>query len=152
ETPGRLDALVNRSFADKYLQGSAAMGHRLESGGSYPLAGDVVGVVGDAREAGINHAPVPTVYWCIGAPNPDPNYLIRTAGSPMDMAETVRREIHGIEPGRSVFDVMTLEDHLGEAFSENRLRALLLSLFAGSAIFLACIGLYGTLSYFVDVR
>jgi putative ABC transport system permease protein len=68
------------------------------------------------------------------------------------MAQTLRRKIHEIEPSRSVFDVVPLEQHLYDAFGENRLRAILLTLFALTAVSLACVGLYGTLSYFVNVR
>ena len=68
------------------------------------------------------------------------------------MAGTLRRKIHEIEPGRSVFDIMPLEDHLGDAFADTRLRTVLLTFFAITAISLACLGLYGTLSYFVTVR
>jgi putative ABC transport system permease protein len=70
----------------------------------------------------------------------------------MALAETLRKEIHNIEPARSVFDIMPLEEHLSEAFSENRLRTILLTFFALTAVSLACIGLYGTLSYAVNVR
>jgi putative ABC transport system permease protein len=68
------------------------------------------------------------------------------------MAETIRQRIHEIEPARSVFDITPLESHLSEAFSENRLRTVLLSFFAATALSLACVGLYGTLSYSVSVR
>jgi putative ABC transport system permease protein len=60
------------------------------------------------------------------------------------MAETLRREIHQLEPNRSVFGMMPLTEHLSDAFAENRLRTLLLSLFALTAVSLACIGIYGT--------
>lgn len=68
------------------------------------------------------------------------------------MAETVREKIHDIEPARSVFDIRPLEDHIDDAFAENRMRTILLSSFAATAIALACIGLYGTLSYSVAAR
>ncbi len=153
DSAGPAGVVVNRSFVETYLAGASPMGRQIQTAsGALSLSGSVVGMVADAREAGINHAPVPTVYWCVSAPNPDPYYLIRTRGEPMALAKTLRRKIHEIEPGRSVFDVETLDDHLDDAFAENRLRTLLLSLFAASAVSLACIGLYGTLSYFVHVR
>ena len=68
------------------------------------------------------------------------------------MSETVRRKIHEIEPQRSVYEVLPLDDHLDNTFSENRLRTLLLTFFALTAVSLTCVGLYGTLSYFVKMR
>jgi len=68
------------------------------------------------------------------------------------MAEAVRRRVHELEPARSVYGVMPLDQHLDDASAENRLRTTLLSLFAASALLLACIGLYGTLSYLGRVR
>jgi putative ABC transport system permease protein len=64
----------------------------------------------------------------------------------------VRRRIHELEPGRSVYAIMPLEQHLQDSFSEDRLRTMLLSMFALTAMSLACIGLYGTLSYLARLR
>ena len=118
---------------------------------SFPSS-EIRGIVADAREAGMNRAPQPTAYWCTSASGPRPFYLVRTHGEPLAMAQTIRRKIHEVEPSRSVFDVIPLEDHVRDAFAENRLRAILLSVFALTAISLDCVGLYGTLSYFVNVR
>ncbi len=152
-----IQLLVNRSFADAYPAGSTVIGHHLQLQGNLFLGpngiGEVRGIVGDAREEGMNREPGPTVYWCLGAPGgPDPFYLVRTHIEPMAMAGTVRQKIHEIEPARSVFDITPLEEHIGEAFAENRLRTVLLAFFAVTAISLACVGLYGTLSYSVSVR
>ena len=68
------------------------------------------------------------------------------------MGETLRRKLVEIEPTRSVFDVTPLEEHLSNAFSENRLRTVLLSFFAITAVSLASLGLYGTLMYLVNTR
>jgi putative ABC transport system permease protein len=149
-----VELLVNRSFANAYFAGTAPIGKHLSLvGNTFQLApGKIVAVVGDARESGINREPGPTVYWCSSAPTPDPFYLVRTAMAPIAMAETMRQKVHEIEPGRSVFDLMPLQEHLDEAFAENRLRMVLLTFFAATAVLLACIGLYGTLSYSVNTR
>jgi putative ABC transport system permease protein len=154
EAPGSLQAVVNRSFADTYLAGSTIIGHHVELvGNTFPLPpAEILGVVGDAREQGLNRAPGPTVYWCSSAPIPGPFYLVRTHGDPMTMAETIRQQIHQIEPARSVFDVIPLQERLGQAFAENRLRTVLLAFFAATAVSLVCVGLYGTLSYSVNLR
>ena len=71
---------------------------------------------------------------------------------PMMLAETLREKIHEIEPGRSVFNIKPLEEHLDATFAENRLRTVLLLFFALTAVSLASIGLYGSLAYSVNVR
>jgi putative ABC transport system permease protein len=152
-----LNVLVNRSFINTYLRGESAIGRHVSLVGNSFLgpdhAGEIRGIVGDAREEGMNHQPGPTLYWCFGAPGgPDPYYAARTRTEPMAMAETVRQKIHEIEPHRSVFDITPLQQHIDDAFAENRLRTILLTFFAVTAISLACVGLYGTLSYSVNNR
>jgi putative ABC transport system permease protein len=153
EDSDNLQVLVNRSFTNSYAANSNWIGTHLQIPGStFVATGEIRGVVGDARESGMNREPSPTVYWCMTAPEPDPHYLLRTATAPMAMAETIRQKIHELEPGRSVFEIMPLEEHLDAAFAENRLRTVLLSFFAATAVALACVGLYGTLSYSVNIR
>lgn len=146
--------LINRSFADTYLAGSTAIGHHLElvDNPFHLPPAEIRGIVGDAREEGLNREPGPTVYYCSSAPVPDPFYLVRTRTAPMVMARTIRQKVHELEPARSVFDLSPLDEHLNEAFAENRLRTVLLTFFALTAVCLACVGLYGTLSYSVSMR
>ena len=157
ETPDStksINVLVNRSFANTYLAESTGVGRHLQEvpSSAFLPRGEIRGIVGDAREEGLNREPGPTVYWCTCAAGPDPFYLVRTRTEPMAMAETIRKKIHEIEPARSVFNIAPLTDHLDEAFAENRLRTVLLAFFAATAVSLACVGLYGTLSYSVNVR
>jgi predicted permease len=148
------DVVVNRSFANLYMGGTAVIGHKLEQAAynDFATAGIVRCIVADAREEGLNSLPTPTIYSCFSAPDPFPNYLVRTRGEPMQMAEEVRRRIHELEPGRSVYAIMPLAQHLEDSMSDDRLRTLLLSMFAVTAMSLACIGLYGTLSYLGRLR
>jgi putative ABC transport system permease protein len=146
--------VVNRNFANAYLNGSTVIGHHLQlvSNQFLPSPAEIRGIAGDAREQGLNRAPGPTVYWCVSAPTPSPYFLVQTQGEALAMAETLRGKIHAIDPARSVFDISPLEQHLSDSFAENRLRTILLTMFALTAVSLACIGLYGTLSYFVAIR
>jgi putative ABC transport system permease protein len=145
-------ALVNRSFANTYFAGTAVIGHHLRTGPGSAGPATIRGIVGDAREQGLHRAPSPTVYWCTSAPGPAPAFLVRTSGQPAAMTDTVRRKIKEIEPMRAVYDITPLEEHLADAYSENRLRMVALAAFAVTAVLLASVGLYGTLSYLVNMR
>jgi len=153
DSGGPLGVVVNRSFAAAYLAGLPVVGRHLQiPSNSFVPPAEIRGIVGDARENGLNAAPGPTVYWCFGGGDPDPHFLIRTYSEPMALAHALRRKVREISPSRSVFDLMPLEQHLSDAFAENRMRTILLSFFAITAVLLASIGLYGTLSYFVNLR
>jgi predicted permease len=153
EEAGTSTMMVNRAFAHAYLGGVVAIGRRLTLP-SNPLLppAEIRGIVGDARETGLDRDPVPTAYWCSAVMQPGMHFLARTHGAPQAVAEAVRRRLRDVEPGRSVYDLTPLGDHLSEAYGENRFRTMLLAFFALTAVSLACIGLYGTLSYLVHLR
>ena len=146
-----LDLMVNRSFADRYFQGRSPIGaHVSWDAGS--LAGRITGIVGDARELGIDHPASPAAYACDSAPNPFPWFVIRTNGETASIGATVRQRLGQLEPLRSVYDMAPLEERIGDAYAQNRLRTWLLTLFALTALGLVCTGIYGTLSYAVGLR
>jgi predicted permease len=153
ETDGPPTVVVNRAFVDAYFNGATVIGHHVQSlNMGYSGPAEIVGISGDARESGLNQPPVPTAYWCAPVAEPGTFFLVRTRNAPMTMAETIRQQIHDIEPQRSAFDFAPLEQHFSDGLAENRLRTILLTFFAATAISLACIGLYGTLSYNVNIR
>jgi putative ABC transport system permease protein len=145
---GTTEVMVNRSFVDRNLGGRLPVGLHLAA----QTPDRIVGVVGDARERGLDVEPPPTVYSCFSAPTPFPWFFVRTSGDPSAIAGAVRARIHALEPLRAVYDVAPLDDLIGNAYAENRLRTVLLTIFAGGALLLACLGLYGTLTYVVGGR
>ncbi|HTH01108.1 MAG TPA: ABC transporter permease [Vicinamibacterales bacterium] len=148
-------ALVNRAFEALYFAGRSALGSHVQEITAGPVAASatIIGVVGDAREQGPSEPSSATIYWCNSAPNPTPLFLVRThAGAPAAIAATIRQRVHEIEPGRAVYELVSLEERLDDTLAENRLRTTLLTSFAVTAVALAAVGLYGTLSYIVSMR
>jgi putative ABC transport system permease protein len=148
------ELMVNRSFADRYARGSSGIGRHLAIVGA-PVNGSpprIAGIIGDARETGIDRDPVPTVYFCEHPAQPFRVFLIRTDGEPAAIAQAVRLKIKELEPLRSVYDIAPLEEWIGDAFAQNRVRTVLLASFALTALSLACMGLYGTLTYVISLR
>jgi putative ABC transport system permease protein len=153
DVPGSPKAMVNRSFANSYLHGTDAIGmHVSQPGNLYLPTSEITGIVGDAREMGLDHEPVPTAYWCYTGIQPGSYFLVRTHGDPAAMASAVRRKLFEVEPRRSVYGLRPLPEQILAGYSENRLRTTLLAFFALTAVLLAGIGLYGTLSYLVNLR
>ncbi len=151
--PGQL--MVNRRFVDRYLSGPSAVGSSLKVSRATVTqtpGSRIVGVVADARERGLDLEPAPTVYFCGFPAQPFRVFHLRTRGDPMAMAAAVRLKVKELEPLRSVYDLAPLEEWIGDAYAENRLRTLLLASFAATSLSLACVGLYGTLSYVVSLR
>jgi predicted permease len=145
--------MVNRAFANAYFPGSSPIGKHLSQANNIYVPNSVVrGIVGDVREMGLDRAPAPTVYWCGTPGQPGTHFLVRTHGDPRAMTETARHKVHDLEPMRSVYDIRPLADQISDGYAENRLRTVLLAFFAASAMLLACVGLYGTISYNINVR
>lgn len=146
--------VVNRSFAERYFANGTPLGHTLQPAASAQISppGRIVGIVADAREQGLDQAPLPTVYTCFNASSPAPHFLLRTRGNPKSMIAAVQQRMRQKEPQRSVYAAMPLRAHLDDAFSDDRLRTGVLVSFAAIAVLLACIGLYGTVSYLTRLR
>ena len=80
------------------------------------------------------------------------DFLVRTRQDPHMLVQTVRLKVKELEPLRSVYDIAPLNVRIDAAFAQNRLRTVLLGAFAVTALSLAVVGLYGTLSYIVSKR
>jgi putative ABC transport system permease protein len=145
------EIVVNESFVRAYIPNRPPVGTLVRGTGDNAFR--IGAVVGDAREFGARRAPEPTVYRCFTvAAFPPLAFLVRTTGDPMAIVNTVRRAVAGAEPTRSIYDVRTLNERVGNEYAADRLRAVLIGAFAGAALTLVCLGIYGTLSYIVSLR
>jgi predicted permease len=142
------EAMVNRSFVERYFPQRSVIGLHIAG----PSPDRIAGVVGDARERDTLQAPMPVVYTCQVAPTPMPQFFARTTGDPTAVAGAVRARLNELEPLRSVYEIVSLEQRIADFYAANRLRTWLITVFAAASLALTCLGVYGTLSYVVSLR
>lgn len=148
-----LVAVINEAMAKKYFGGSAALGRQFqEDASSAPFT--IVGVVRDVRMNDLRE-PVGPMAWFPLSQNPE-EYVrsldLRTAGDPEAMASTIRTVINQAAPALPVRSITALSRQFENALSREAFIARLTAVFAGIALLLACLGLYGVMAYAVSRR
>jgi predicted permease len=145
--------VVNRSFARRYFPDGRALGRRILVLGSNQALAEIVGIVGDVRHNGLTSEPAPTAF-LLHAQTPGyiTTVVVRTSGDPTAAATAVRRAIQDVDPTQAVSAVRTMDQYVGNALIRPRMYAALVTCFAGIAVMLAAIGVYGLFAYIVTQR
>jgi len=113
----------------------------------------IVGVVGDIREGGLGDTVRPVVYLSYRQnPSRYGHLLVRTEGRTLNVYETVQRELQAIDPDLGMYGMQSMENVVNQAVASPRLNSMLLWVFAGAALILCAIGIYGVTSYVVARR
>jgi putative ABC transport system permease protein len=143
--------VVSKSFAKHYFPGRDAVGRRLRinAGGWGSGWSTLVGVVGDIRHTNLEEAPAPIIYVQNGVAD---SLVIRTIGPPDAIIPSIRRVVSSLKAGIALTDVQTMGQYVDQAAARRRFQTVALTSFAGVAVFLALVGLYGLLSYAVRQR
>jgi putative ABC transport system permease protein len=144
-------AIVNESFAQKYFTNRDPIGGRVSREDDHAQWSTVVGVIGDVRDSALEKAPEPQIY------NLDGDFgggyiAVRSTLPAESLAATIRSTLRSIDPNLAVGDIQTMGDLESEASAPRRFQTSLLSVFAGIALFLALVGLYGLMAYSVSRR
>src|SRR5437773_718169 len=113
----------------------------------------IVGVVGDIEESRLGDHVRPVVYLSYSQnPSRYAHLLVRTEGTPLNVLETVQRQLRAIDPDLGLYDVQSMETVLDQAVASPRLNSILLWIFAVVALILCAVGVYGVTSYAVARR
>lgn len=152
-------AVINQAAVRQYFPDSDPIGKRIQLGAS-PDASvpwmEVVGIVGDLKQdlAGDPKAEmyVPVRQGDSLLPVFALSVVMRTERDPLSEASALRSAVRDINPNQPLVRVRTMEENISAAVSEPRFRAILLAIFAGAALVLAVVGLYGLMVYTVNQR
>ena len=142
-------AIISESMARQFYPGEDPLGQRIQVGnGSRPA--EIVGIVGDVRDQELERKGMPAVYEpAAQVPFGSMYYGVRSEGDPAGLISGVRAAIRELDPELPVDAIGTVDALVANSLSQRRFSLLLMAVFAGLALVLAMVGIYGVISYSV---
>lgn len=144
--------LINETAANKYFPNDDPIGQRVGQSPEESGQSEIVGIIRDTKYDSVRDAAPPTIYTSIRPGTRSLSVMLRTAGEPAAMTDTVRQALQQVDADVPMTEITTQSEQVDNGFAQERLFALAYSLFGVLALVLACIGLFGLMSYSVSRR
>ena len=146
-------SVVNHAFVQRFFPNENPVGKKLNVCWSVPSPVEIVGVVADARQTELQVPPQATIFLANAqGPMYFAHLVVRARQDPRRMARAVEAAIHRVDPDQAVSDVETMDTVFTDSVARPKFQMALLLVFAGIAVLLATIGVYGVVSYSVSQR
>jgi putative ABC transport system permease protein len=149
--------IINETLAKRYFANQNPLGKRINPSFGIDNRGilmrEIVGIVGNLKHSSLSAETQPEVYIAYRQnPRPTMMFVVRASNDPSNLAAAIREEAHSLDSNLPIYNVRTFDQYLSASVAQPRFNTLLLGVFAGTALILTIVGLYGVTSYSVTQR